>query len=295
MTNPIINQKWIQYTSQPSYNVNLEHISSINDLTGKEVQEYVFRTLEVLQKYRKTLSAYHYHLIERTLQWSEVAKCGSEADQTIWKAKYHNMDIHNEASASIYHSEVTLGEAKENEEFNQIVELLIQTHGLLGQAVRGEVNVACSKPLRKLLDFMPIDEAITVITILNECILTAVNPTIWTDNEDQIRKLIDRIFYNIPYEYTIDYRIQKLIPQLETNDDTRQLMSFFTPYQLWYMPAAFKDIPADTTIDILKAIKTQIMNKKYIKPRYIKHIIFKIKSLSTNRIQIPTASLLQKK
>ena len=263
-------QKWIEYASYPSYNINLERISSINKMTGNEVRDYILRTFQVLEKYQKQLTAYEFEILKRTLTWSEISKCGSKQDQERWKNQYGDISIHNEASAKIYHTEVTNVQSEEYYELNEIVELLIQTHGLLGQAIRGEVNVNCSQSLRKLLSNMDINTARTILTVLNECILTGVHPTIWKENKEKVKELIDRILYDIPYEYTIDERIKQLLPHVDITDDTRQLIKTFVTYQLWYMPATFKDIPQDTTIDILKAIHEKIKNSDI----HIKHIMF---------------------
>lgn len=271
LTTLYAHQKWIEYISHPSYSVNLERIQSINAINGHEIQDYVYSTLYVLQQHLPELTAFEYALIERTLQWSEVAKCGSKEDRQIWKTKYGcNLSIHNEASAKIYYYEVTAKQGEDYWDFNNLVETLIKTHGLIGQAIKGEVNVADSRSLAKLTTYMSVESARKVLMILNKCIISGIGMTLWESTRDQVANIVDKILYESPFEYNIEYRIKKLLPQVEITDEIKDIMSLFTKMELWYMPPAFHDIPADTTVEILKAIYDVLKDTE----ASLKHIMF---------------------
>lgn len=271
ITNVTAHQKWIEYVSYPSFNINLERVSSLSKLKGDEVQKYVLRTLKILDKYRSKLPADQYELLYRTLAWSEVSKCGSPEDRDRWINLYGDLTVHNEASAKIYHDEVTEVQSKEapyEDKINELVELLIRTHGLLGQVIRGEVKLK-SINLSELLSYMTRDAAWDLLMILNECIIAGVDPKIWKEAKHLMYAFTGAVLTSTNFDFSIEHKTNLLLPRVNHSEEVLDIMKDLTEYQLWYMNATFKDITPETTIDILKAVRDIIPKKSSLK-----HIMF---------------------
>ena len=165
-------EKWQSYLYYTEYRgVNIERVETVEQVSGKETLSYVLRTLKILDQDLADgrLNKEEYKIIQTVLQWSEVSKGGNVRERESWRKKGYALDIHNLASADIYREECALirkdNEAALNaqgftegtqiesfhsvEKFNMIY-LLIRTHGLIGQALRGEVPVECNKQLEEL-------------------------------------------------------------------------------------------------------------------------------------------------
>ena len=80
--------QWLYYLCITQQNaVNVERVSAIKDITGQETLQYVLRTLALLEQCKDKLSTWQYHILERVLQWSEVAKGGLEPQRSKWLEK----------------------------------------------------------------------------------------------------------------------------------------------------------------------------------------------------------------
>ena len=69
----------------------------------------------------------------------DVAKTGNTKERRAWKKKGYDLYAHNYGSSDIYQ--------EENKDYDEIVRILIRTHGLIGQYIRGEVKFIHNKEL----------------------------------------------------------------------------------------------------------------------------------------------------
>jgi len=176
---------WLQYlVSGAEYYWNAERIEKMADKKNNTVLQYVMRTLDILDEV-KDISAEDYRLIRTVLCWSEVAKAGSAEDRQRWRKRGYPLEIHNEASAMIYRDHT-------EPQSNGIdpVYILIKTHGLAGQFIRGECRMESSRDLVLLKDTMSKDRFCRIIEILNQCIIEAVSQEIYLNVKDRIRTVV---------------------------------------------------------------------------------------------------------
>ena len=123
---------WLTYlynTNEKNY--NYLNVSSLKEITNHSVLNYCLKTLQVLDEINKEekLAKDILYLVEETLKWSEVAKCGRKRDRANWQKKGYDLFAHNIGSSQIY--------LESNN--NVIISTLIKTHGLVGQYLKGEI------------------------------------------------------------------------------------------------------------------------------------------------------------
>lgn len=168
---------WLQIlSSAEEYIVNYERIGSIGDLERMNpVLAYVERSLDLLHGQR--LSFWIKELLEEVLAWSETAKGGTRIDRIGWQRQGINVFVHNEGSADLYLSKSPGGIGDRE----RLTALLIRTHGLLGQYLRGEVPFAANLPLRGPVDegLLSETELARLLMALNRCVIGAVSEELW--------------------------------------------------------------------------------------------------------------------
>ena len=250
--------------------VNPERLESVENLNGNPVLDYVMRTLDILDE-RCRLEDRSYGLIRTVLCWSEVAKAGSETDRKRWRRRGYPLEIHNEASAMIYADHCCV----RNPETDPVY-VLIGTHGLAGQYIRGECrigdSIAVSGIAGKISD--SVSGFADIIRLLNECIIRAVDDEIW----ESVKEKIDDFAVNIYPEpkligYSVQERLQALLPACGEPDV--KTMAFFAGnifprYSLWYFEAALSPFGFGGAKTICETVlkKTEGMDS-------VRHISFK--------------------
>lgn len=248
---------WLRYLFiTDRNNVNLERLNSISEINSKNhVLRYVERCLEQIQEFKNEA---WYPYVEKALQWSEVSKCGLQVDVERWEGKGYALEIHNEASADIYRDE-----AEDSAEVKEIVEVLIRTHGLLGQYLRGEVNLSVNKPLTELVEkeIIQADAMRKLLYALNKAVIAAVEEKIWTDNESLVKELIDKICENKYEELSTIDRLRILFPayrQLDmiTSEEEDLYSKIFEKSQLWYPGIALESFSRKEIFTIFSLIKS---------------------------------------
>ncbi len=264
--------KWLKYLSETdNIYVNAERVESIDTISGTETLKYVMRTLDILDEItadyedKKTV-----FLIETVLKWSEVSKGGLIEERKEWIKKGYPLSIHNIASANIFDDEVsTEGETyfsfKENfgekaDEYIEIAKLLIKTHGLIGQAIRGENPVSDNAKLLELSN-RGIKEPYTLLMILNECIIRGVSDKLWIEVKGEVSTLVDRILHEGITEYPAAYRLEKLCPnEMDIYDEDAYFFAkeVFPFYELWYFSGALSDFDMTQIKEILKGVLGKI-------------------------------------
>lgn len=257
---------WLDYLyNTNNISVNMERVEVVERINGKEALEYTLKTLEILEKIASGKS--YYGVLERALQWCEVAKGGTYIQREKWRSMGYPVDIHNLASAEIYKMQ-----SCDSINMTYIVYTLIKSHGLIGQAIRGEVNVSKNSPVIELLNFYSNKELYDLLYDFNRCIIEAVSCDIWNSVSEDVEKLIKDIIVGDFSEYTADERIGKLCPNV--SDITDEGIEFFKNnifpyYELWYFTAAVDSFTFEEVLKILqKVVKNKAANK-------VQHLNFK--------------------
>ncbi|MEK3723307.1 class I SAM-dependent methyltransferase [Paenibacillus sp. FSL H8-0034] len=183
---------WLQYiVSAEERMVNLERVQSLQDLVNANpVLDYVEKSLEALD--RLQMSFWIQEVVEEVLIWSEVAKGGTVRQRVLWQKQGVHLMAHNIGSSEIYewHSSPLHSEARRH-----VICTLIQTHGLIGQYLRGEVPFAVQRPLMELIQsgLLAASELKELLLVLNQCILEAVSRELWVEIAQQIAEVIELI------------------------------------------------------------------------------------------------------
>ncbi|OMD20836.1 class I SAM-dependent methyltransferase [Paenibacillus odorifer] len=170
--------------------VNLERVESLEDLDRRNpVLDYVERSLQILDQLPRSI--WIKELVEETLIWSETAKGGTAKERLVWQEEGINCFVHNLGSAQLY--ERYLGRAVS--EKGTMIQRLIETHGLIGQQIRGEVPPEVNKPLHDIVEdqLLTTEELERLLTVLNHCIIGAVSPELWQNVQHEVKQLIELI------------------------------------------------------------------------------------------------------
>ncbi|MBP3206216.1 MAG: methyltransferase [Lachnospiraceae bacterium] len=238
--------RWLAYLTQTdNVYVNAERLERMRDVSGRETVEYVMRTLDVLDfalPQGKSGSSEEENdfvmaarqILREVLCWSEVAKGGLRKEREEWRRKGYPLDIHNIASAEIY---------SDLPESSEAVYLLIRTHGLIGQCIRGEIQVRHNEPLLYVRELMGLSntDMRRLVLILNECIIRGVSDSLWDKVKQDVTALVDRILEGDLSEYSAEYRLEKLCPkeiQIYKEEADFFAEKIFPKYELWYFESA---------------------------------------------------------
>ncbi len=264
-----VSLKWISYlynTKSLKYNIN--NVNRLKDINKHSVFDYVYRCFCILNSC--DVSDLEYYYVSETLKYMDTSKCGSNDDRVLWKKKNYDLFCHNIGSASIY-----------NEEYSdKVVYTLIYTHGLVGQYIKGEVNLDKNKPLYDLICDKYIDKETlrNVLYILNKCVIGGVNIDLYNKIKDKVNSTIDRIIDgDINEEVKIVDRINMLecgisLEEKEyinklPNEVLKYINKLFEKEELWYYDGALKDFNLSLKIKILLYISVNLRNN-------VKHVTF---------------------
>lgn len=242
-------------------NFNIERITTLKSLKNNLVYNSVLRNLEILNSIETGFK----NLIAEVLIWSEVSKTGTKEEISKWKAKGYNLFIHNIASAEIYKDNTS--------KYNQRVYVLIKTHGLIGQYIKGEVTLNTNKELYSLIEnnLLKKEELREILLILNECIIKEVSENLYDSIKDKVYYVIDRIINNdMQEDINIPNRLITLNKSLDENSinkinelikDLRiydGLDKVFSKVSLWYYNSALNEFNAEEQVKILLIISNYL-------------------------------------
>lgn len=283
----ILNHEWSNYlynTREKNYNVL--NVDSLKEITNHSVLNYVKRTLEVLdetnEKYNLKKEVLYY--VEETLKWQDVAKTGNKRIRKVWKNNHYDLYCHNIGSSQIY---------SENNQ-DEVVKVLIKTHGLIGQYIKGEVTLSKNKELYDLITrgLIKKDTLRDVLSILNMCIIVGVNESLYLKVENQVNNIIEKII-NGEFEEKQNYivRLKKLIKKLNDKDIEylksldknviNILNNLFNKVDLWYFDGALLDFNIEEIIKILllcvNNINDEINNLSFESLMHYIHLDYKNK------------------
>jgi len=274
--------KWLMYLAlSEQQNVNYEYIKSMDQLNENRLLNYVKKSLLILEDY--TLDQDVFDLLQEILQWSEVAKGGMLHHRERWLDHGYNLFAHNIGSASIY-AEI------QKDYRNPIVETLINTHGLIGQYIRGEVPLNHSASLLTLVkdNGVSIEKLSHILMVLNHCIIGAVSTNLWLEVKEAVSLAIKQLFEDSNDTRSITERLELLrskailggedfnlcfnqaCQRLSDIDQNLVLLleALVNSREIWYFEAALNDFNFDEVIKILLIVYQQIEKLK------VKHISF---------------------
>ncbi|KZZ83469.1 class I SAM-dependent methyltransferase [Bacillus sp. SJS] len=262
--------KWLKYlTLTKEKNVNLEQIESLEQMTENPVLEYVERTLITLHGLH--LPEYQKQAVEEVLIWSETAKCGLSHQRREWLKKGYQLAIHNIGSAQIYASEMEkLPKSKRDRKREEFIYLLILTHGLAGQYIRGEVRYASLIHLTHGSR----DDLFSILYALNQCIIEGVSPGIWRSVEEEMKEVITWICAGeTSREQTLYERMRRLRTNASVSGEDfaavykefvkeiplaePRLNAFFHRIDMWYVEAALYNFSFEEFIKIFLITEKQ--------------------------------------
>lgn len=263
-------QNWFKYlntTTEIKYNV--ANVSSMAEMDATRVAKYVERCLEIAKADLMIVDSKYHKLILRTLQWMDVAKCGSEEDRLLWKTQCPNicLDIHNEASAEIYRHNSDEGD---DEWTKNIVYHLIKTHGLVGQYIMGETRLSSHAVLQTL--GLEKDALFKILKILNHAVIAGVSEDLWKRVNVRINMLLVQIVNGIYKDDDTLTRLKKLFPAFNnierlTEDEELLYQNIFNNVNLWYPTIALQNFSRQELNTIFKMLSSYDFSN-------IKHISF---------------------
>lgn len=279
-------ERWLFYlylTNEKRFSI--ERVKNIEEINSNKVFKYVVKCIKIL--YSMDVPEYQKHIVEEVLKWKEVSKCGLPHIRNQWIKKGYNLFVHNIGSSEIYKSQQNLETTNiELVKEKHIINSLILTHGLLGQYIRGEVNLSENVLLTNLVLNNYIDRSTlkSILLILNECIIKGVSEDIWDKTKEDVAEAVEIIISNNYHqEYTVKERIRRLrVKTIEQGEDfeteyTRIIENngiedifkqIFAKDYLWYVEGALSEFSFEEF--------TKIFLIAYIKcnPLSIKHLSF---------------------
>ena len=273
-------EKWEKYLlNTKEKNYNIEKLETIKDNTNKLVYEYVIRSLNILKQ--KTTDEKKFYYVSEALRWMDDAKTGTPNERRIWKKKGYDLYAHNYGSSDIY--------KEENKDYDEVVRILIRTHGLIGQYIRGEVKFIYNKELyslieRKLISKTDLRE---VLLLYNECLISASSKEVYERIKDEVSLAIERIINNdFNHEFDIIERIDRLNGGIskEDKEELRSLLKdkrlktiiedLFDRVGFWYYEIALSNFSMIEQIKILALCATNSNNIKNITFERIMKIMY---------------------
>ncbi|MGQ8874501.1 class I SAM-dependent methyltransferase [Paenibacillus sp. TSA_86.1] len=290
--------QWLAAAEKPR--INLERIHSIAELQKiNAVLDYTERTLQVLNGLQ--LSFWMKELLEEVLAWSETAKGGSLDQRRTWQQQGINLFVHNIGSAqlySLYATDGSNGLESATSPKQEIIRILISTHGLIGQYTRGEIPFAENIPLRSLMTegWVTDSELRTLLMALNQCIIAAVDSHLWNQVQGEVEQIVNRIVTGTEHtDWSVKERLSRLrsnsIRQGEAIDETyakleqqfpvEQQLAPMASRTLWYVESAMRDFSLEEMVKVfLLALHSEEWNQEKTSPSNassvtsIRHISF---------------------
>ncbi|PZT55109.1 class I SAM-dependent methyltransferase [Paenibacillus silvae] len=256
--------QWLQLLAAAEKpRINLERVHSMAELEHTNaVMDYTERTLQVLEGLR--LSFWIRELLEEVLAWSETAKGGSLEQRRAWQQQGINLFVHNIGSAQLY--ELYAASAIRTPR-HEIIRILIATHGLIGQYIRGEIPFVENLPLRSLTaeGWVTDGELREILMALNESIIAGVHEELWSQVRDEVQQIIGWIVDGTEHrDWTVKERLSRLrsgsIRHGEAMDKTyaelgkqiavEQQLAPLASRTLWYVESAMRDFSLEEMVKV---------------------------------------------
>lgn len=260
--------EWLQYLYETrEESGNLERIAKLSEMDRLHALHYTEKTLRNLADL--DVSPEHQEILETVLKWSEVAKAGSQVVRAKWLKRGYPLAIHNKASAEIYAAAEIRVPFRERVLWKEeLIYALIDTHGLVGQYIRGEVRFKQLLPVYTFIAEGNLDskELAKILYVLNYCIMEPISADLWEKLDDHVSRAIIRVTVNDQEnEYSTRERLERLRDQAITageDFDTElaelfaepeieaTLAKLFAKADFWYVEAALATFTLDEFIKI---------------------------------------------
>ena len=251
---------WLKYLyNTKEKNFNILNVNSLKEINKYSVFNYVRRTLEILDRLKEELCLDDeiIYFVEETLKWSDVSKTGDKKTRKIWKEKNYDLFCHNIASSQIY---------LENNN-DEIVYTLIKTHGLIGQYIKGEVNLNKNIDLYNLIKDNKIskEKLKTILLVLNQCVIEGVSEELYLNIKDKVLETVDKIVNGeLEEEISILKRLTLLNKNMSVEDKKyiehldnvvqEKIKNIFAKLELWFFDGALYDFSIEEQLKILLLI-----------------------------------------
>lgn len=251
---------WLKYLyNTKEKNYNFSNVRSLKEINKHSVFNYVVKTLEILDRLKKELCLDDeiIYFVEETLKWSDVSKTGDKKTRKIWKEKNYDLFCHNIASSRIY---------LENNN-DEIVYTLIKTHGLIGQYIKGEVNLNKNIDLYNLIKDNKIskEKLKTILLVLNQCVIESVSEELYLNIKDKMLETVDKIVNGeLEEEISILNRLTLLNKNMSEEDKKyiehldnvvqEKIKNIFDKLELWFFDSALYDFSIEEQLKILVLI-----------------------------------------
>nr|WP_241657014.1 class I SAM-dependent methyltransferase [Bacillus licheniformis] len=192
--------------------------------------------------------------------------------------------IHNIGSAQIY-ADRRQAYMPERQDIEELIHILIVTHGLVGQYIRGETRYRQFTPLIDWIETSELQhiDIRRVLYVLNKCIIEAVSPALWDSIERDVNRVIGQICTGERNkDWPFAERIRKLRGQaLDSGEDSSRyerflrehsaedtLRRFFQRIDLWYVESALSSFSFEEFVKIF------LLVLRSVNPLSVKHISF---------------------
>lgn len=246
--------------------INIENFDQIDRINPHATLEYVCRTLKILESEKKNLNKTEFHILYQVLCYCEVAKGGTAAMKKEWRKNYFLLSVHNIGSSQIYAS---LMENKMDDKTLNYITILIATHGLIGQYLRGETALKSSEKLIGLS--LPDVDHEKVVKILNKCIIAGVSEELYERLKDDVNSTIEELL-NRNYNRLKKLRATAIKKGEDFDKEYHEfikkypkcvyfLNSFLSRYDFWYIEAATSDFRLEETLKLFVYIEKTIEQK----------------------------------
>lgn len=262
--------RWLMYLAVTSQeNINMERLHSMEEKKSSYLLDSVERTLRVLES--QEVPEDILSLVEETLIWSEVAKGGTDYFRKRWLRNGINLFVHNRGSAEIYSREASGME----EGHKKVIYVLIGTHGLIGQYLRGEVSIAENMPLAELIKsgLITKEKLAEVLKLLNCCIVSGIDRSLWENIRTEAEAAIDCIVTgNLQGDYDLKERLRRLRKiSIENGEDFDEayekivdsegikdrLRALLSGRDLWFVESSLYDFTLEEFVKILLLVGGQ--------------------------------------
>lgn len=118
----------------------------------------------------------------------------------------------------------------ERQDIEELIHILIVTHGLVGQYIRGETRYRQFTPLIDWIETSELQhiDIRRVLYVLNKCIIEAVSPALWDSIERDVNRVIGQICTGERNkDWPFAERIRKLRGQaLDSGEDSSRYERF---------------------------------------------------------------------
>ena len=307
------NEKWEEYLTRVDNSINnVEYVDSISSMAASNnTYDEVLRSLKLLDQERQSIlkndtskikyinehycktgknynakissavKLYLFSIVEEVLKWMDVSKSRNiVVNHNIKSAEIYKKEHSNPFSLSYRNANYSV--------YNEIVESLISSHGLIGQAIRGEVPLLASLDSFNYITksgYLNYNELRFVVEELNYCIIAGVKEDLYKKIEYQvsyvIAKNMETLVNNLGMRceaYNNTNRFLKLMGNKEpdgvivkANDNTskdridKRVSTFLSNYDLWFFQPAMEHFSFADVAKMLGYIDDTIEQFDFIK------------------------------